>query len=147
MAKAKPIKIAMPDAVEETPEGMVWKYGQELKAGDILRMRVENPGHPKYGQYAYSVCNGGGFGCNPTALGNAIFVHSEGFDLKTVISHAKDVRQVEPPEIDEEGHEVIRLFKDPSEEPARQPGCYRMCDGDRWERFWGIYTLRPAVTE
>lgn len=145
MAKQKSIKRVKPTPTEITPEGMKWVYGAQLVKGDVLRMVVENVKHPKYGQYAYAICSGGGFGCNPDALGNAIFVHSEGFDFNVVMSHKDDVRQKEPEETDENGKRVIHIFQDPAKAPAREPGCYRFCDGDRWERFWGIYTLRPVV--
>jgi hypothetical protein len=147
MAKSKSVKkVAKPRPVpaDITPDGMKWVQGIQLMKGDVLRMIVENEQHSKFGQYAYAVCDGGGFGCNPSSLGNAIFVHDEGFDFNEVFSHRLDVPQKEPVEKDEDGNEVIVLFQDPRKAPAREPGFYRSCDSDRWERFWGISVLRPA---
>ena len=145
MARAKSVKrVAKPRPVpvDVTPDGMKWVGGVQLVKGDVLRMIVENESHPKFGQYAYSVCTGGGFGCNPSSLGNAIFVHTETFDFDKAFNHKADVPQKEPVETDEQGNEVIHLFQDPSKAPAREVGCYRSCDGDRWERFWGVQALR-----
>jgi len=144
MAKQKSIKRVKPTPTEITPEGMKWVYGAQLVEGDVLRTTVGSQDHPKYGQYAYAICNGGGFGCNPDALGNAIFVHSVDFDLNAVMSHKNDVRQKDPIKRNAEGNEIIELFPDPKTLPARQPGHYRSYDVDRWERFWGILALRPV---
>jgi len=146
MARAKSVKkVAKPRPVpvDVTPDGMKWVGGVQLNKGDVLRMVVENKSHPKYGQYAYSVCTGGGFGCNPSSLGNAIFVHTETFDFDNAFNHKADVPQKEPVETDKDGNEVIHIFQDPSKALAREIGFYRSCDGDRWERFWGVQTLRP----
>jgi len=143
MAKSKLVKkvakVELKPISQVIPEGMKWVHGAQLVKGDVLRMKVENKTHPKYGQYAYAVCTGGGFGCNPSALGNAIYVHSEGFDLSEAMSHKTDVWQDE-----DEGKGVIVLFPDPKTLPARKPGHYRSYDSDRWERFWGIDVLRQA---
>jgi hypothetical protein len=133
-----------PEPLSVVPEGMQWMSNQQINKGDILRTIVKNPGHALYGQYFYTVATGGGFGCNPSALGNAIFTHDDGSDLNVVMSHAKDVYQESKPEYDEDGKQIIRLFKLPSEEDPRLPGHYRSCDGNRWERFWGVDVLRPA---
>lgn len=144
MARAKSVKkVAKPRPipVDVTPDGMKWMGGVQLVKGDVLRMIVENESHPKFGQYAYSVCTGGGFGCNPSSLGNAIFVHTETFDFAEAFLHRMDRPQEEPVETDEQGREVIHLFADSSKSPAREVGRYRSCDGDRWERFWGVQAL------
>ena len=78
---------------------MKWVYGAVIIKGDVLRMRVENPSHPEYGQYAYAVSSGGGFGCNPNSLGNAIYVHTETFDLEKALSHKDDVYKEEAFEV------------------------------------------------
>lgn len=65
---------------------MKWvKMNRDLKKGDILRCKVENKDHHKFGQFVYSVCSGVGFGCSMNTLGNAIFVDHEGFDLDMVL--------------------------------------------------------------
>jgi hypothetical protein len=62
------------------------KYDRDLKKGDILRTRVENKEHERYGQYAYAICSGNGFGCRHNALGNAIFVDHSSFDLERTLA-------------------------------------------------------------
>lgn len=88
-----------------------WENREDLKEGDILRMKVSNPKHPKYGQYYYSVCTGSGFGCNGQCSGNAIFVEFQSFVLEDVIKN----------------RDKVNKGKD---NPS-----------DRWERFWGIEVL------
>lgn len=68
------------------PGKLIWKkHDKVLVKGDILRTKVGNKEHPRYGEYYYSVCNGGGFGCNPGSMGNAIFVDHQSFDLNEVL--------------------------------------------------------------
>lgn len=141
MVKRKSVKKVKPVPVEIIPDGMKWVYKDQLNKGDVIRSTVGNEDHPQYGQYVYAICTGGGFGCNPDSRGDAIFVHSDGFDLNEVMSHKDDQRQKEPIEYDENGNEVTRLFKEPCK---REFGYYRNYDTDRWERFWGIHALRPV---
>lgn len=84
-----------------------------LKDGMILRMKVANKEHPKYGEYVYALCNGGGFGCNAETMGNAIFTDCESFDLDEVLAVQK----------------------------ARAEGGEFFDTGNRWERFWKIDVL------
>lgn len=80
----KPKKRPMPEA---TPDGLNWgPHDRNLVKGDIIRTRVGNQDHPKYGQYCYAVCSGGGFGCNPSSMGNAIFVDHASFNVQDVIA-------------------------------------------------------------
>ena len=88
--------------------------GKELKDGDILRVKTKNRNHPKFGQYAYAVCTGTGFGCKPWALGNAIFVHHESFHL-TVTLKGKDAKTSQEHDVGEA----------------------------RWERFWDFEMMVP----
>ena len=70
------------------------RQDRDLKDGDIIRCKVGNKEHPKYGEYYYSVCSGDGFGCNMQSLGNAIFVRHQNFDLEEVLKN-KDNKEGE----------------------------------------------------
>lgn len=87
-------KREMPEA---QPDSHIWeKLTGNLVDGDILRFRVSNPALKEYGQYAYAVCTGGGFGCDSGLMGSAIFVRWVGYDFNEVMSHAQDAEC--PPE-------------------------------------------------
>lgn len=61
-----------------------WKEMKEtLKEGDVIRT-------PQKVGYAYAICTGSGFGCNPRSIGNAIYVIHEGTDLEEVLKHKDD---------------------------------------------------------
>jgi len=92
-----------------------WKrhaHGSILKKGDVLRMKVRNPLHPHNGQYAYAMCTGGGFGCQPDTNGNAIFVKYVRYNLYETLSYRKSDLEAFSPE-----------------------------ESARWERFWNIEYL------
>jgi hypothetical protein len=98
-------------------DGHKWqKMDRNLVAGDILRIRVENAALPEYGQYAYGVCSGSGFGCSMNTIGAAIYVNWVGYDVEEVIGHRD-----EEPTLGEGGTYPVR--------------------SERWERYWGIEYL------
>lgn len=87
-------KREMPEA---QPDSLIWLNPKgKLVDGDILRFRVSNPALNEYGQYAYAVCTGGGFGCDAESMGSAIFVRWVGYDFNEVMSHRKEAEC--PPE-------------------------------------------------
>jgi hypothetical protein len=71
------IKMKTKRSKKEKPmppdDGHVWENagGKYLKPFDVLRT-LRNEEHPEKG-WLYSLCTGGGFGCDPTKMGNAIF--------------------------------------------------------------------------
>jgi hypothetical protein len=78
-------KREMPEA---QPDSHTWvKSSGNLVKGDILRFRVSNPALKEYGQYAYAICTGEGFGCDSGTHGSAIFVEWVGYDFNEVMSH------------------------------------------------------------
>lgn len=97
------------------------RQDRRLVRNDVLRTKVGNKQHPRYGRWAYAICTGFGFGCEPNTMGNAIFVCFEGFDLQEVMSHL------------------------PLPDSALDPGDHR---GARWEAFWPVeYLERPVKTD
>ena len=94
---------------------MKWKNQDRiLKDGDILRTKVGNKDHEKYGEYCYGITDGGGFGCNPACIGNAIFMDFTSFDLKEVLELKDNPKKLK---------EIKKNYNE---------------HGSRWERFWGI---------
>lgn len=69
---------------------MKWKkQDRQLKDGDLLRCKVSNPEHEKYGKWVYGICSGSGFGCSISTMGNAIFMHYQDFDFQKVLTKKK----------------------------------------------------------
>ena len=107
-------QIPMPNAVEDA---FTWisihdmKTSRVLEEGDVLKFRVTNPTHEKYGKWVYGICTGNGFGCDPRHTGNAIFVDWVGFDPLEVMSHNNNCE------------------KSPYER------------GERWERWFKLFVL------
>lgn len=95
-------------------DGQEWDWpGRFLKAGDILRT-PQDESRPQNG-FLYSICTGGGFGCDSSKMGHAIFVRIESRHLD----------------------DVLALAADPKAE-LKHP----FLDGARWERYWGIQVMR-----
>jgi len=106
---------------------MKWKkQNRKLEKGDIIRTKVSNKEHKKYGEYIYSICSGSGFGCSMETMGNAIFVYFEGFDLEEVKSKLKIV-------MNKKADDIKYYDK------------YLSPNSSRWERFWGIEILEEEV--
>ena len=87
---------------------------RDLQKGDLLRTRVEVKENPRYGEYAYGVCSGGGFGCTAHSLGNAIFMDCQTYDLAEALRY----RQI----ILAGGRTPMHLHQ-------------------RWERFWPLWVM------
>lgn len=87
---------------------------RDFKKGDILRTRVEIKANPRYGEYAYGVCSGGGFGCRAASLGSAIFMDCQTYDLEEALRY----RQI-----------ILAGGQTPMDLQAR------------WERFWPLWIL------
>ncbi|MFC1755463.1 hypothetical protein ACFL96_19080 [Thermoproteota archaeon] len=65
-----------------------WKrQDRNLVKGDIIRCKVGNKSHEKYGEYCYAICSGDGFGCKVSTMGNAIFVDHSSFELSEVLGN------------------------------------------------------------
>jgi len=84
------------------------KQDRDLVKGDIIRTKVSNESNPRFGEYCYAICSGGGFGCSISTMGNAIFVDFPDFDLNKVLANKDKKADIDKGEC------------------------------DRWERFWGI---------
>lgn len=72
---------------------MAWvsARGKHLKEGMVLRVPLSDTDLSR--GYLYAICSGSGFGCDPGALGNAIFVDHEAHTLdETMAGQGKDVR-------------------------------------------------------
>lgn len=66
-------------------DGHKWgPHNRLLAKGDILRTPLDET--KMDGPWLYGICKGSGFGCNPSALGNAIFMRGESQDLNYVLS-------------------------------------------------------------
>lgn len=88
------IKVSDPKDYKWTP----FRGGERfLKKGDILRCKVSNKDNPRHGEWVYSICTGGGFGCNPKGMGSAIFVQHVDFDFAKVMSK-RDIQDAESEE-------------------------------------------------
>ena len=88
-------------------DGHKWgPHNRILKKGDILRTPLDEsrPDLP----WLYGICEGHGFGCDPSKMGNAIYMRGESQDLDYVLSI------IDKPE---EGH-------------AKEPFTWR------WEKRW-----------
>ena len=60
------------------------KHDRIIKKGDVLRAKAARGG------YVYGVASGGGFGSRPDAIGHAVYLHHETYDLDEAIAHRHD---------------------------------------------------------
>lgn len=104
-------------------DGHKWmsSTGRQLKDGDILRTPRDEKNYAD--PWLYGVCSGGGFGCNPDSLGNAVFMHCEAINPEACIQYAKCPDNGN-------GDEILPL-----------PIAGILHHGGRWERFWLIEVL------
>jgi|GEM_PF-5655248 hypothetical protein len=94
MAKLKYKKMA-----NARPEdGHKWiPFNRNLVKGDILRTPLDE--RDLKGPWLYGICEGSGFGCDRSLMGNAIFMRGESQDLNYVLSilDKPDEGHCEPP--------------------------------------------------
>jgi hypothetical protein len=63
------------------------EMNRDLRAGDIIRAKVSNKLNSRYGEYAYGIATGEGFGSSMSSIGNAIYVRHAGYDLERIMSY------------------------------------------------------------